>query len=71
VAQLIQMQYSSQDSRNLPSVNLLLSVIIEFDTSKRWTMLVMNFMAYSKVIFAIGHTSVHLVNLSITTKMCV
>jgi hypothetical protein len=68
---LIQMQYSSQDSRNLPSVNLLLSVIIEFDTSKRWTMLVMNFMAYSKVIFAIGHTSVHLVNLSITTKMCV
>jgi hypothetical protein len=64
--------YSSQNSSNLFMVNYVpLSMMIEFGTPKRWMMLVMNFTACSEVILEIGHASIHLVNLSTTTRTCV
>jgi hypothetical protein len=46
------------------------SVMILFGTSKRCVMSPMNFAASSDVTFATGQTSIHLVNLSTTSSMC-
>jgi hypothetical protein len=60
-----------QNLRNFFPVNYVsLSVIIEFGTLKRWMMSVKNLTVSSDLIFAIGHASIHLVNLSTTTSRC-
>jgi hypothetical protein len=45
------------------------SVMILLGTQKRCVMSYMNFAASSNVTFAIGRTSIHLVNLSTATSM--
>jgi hypothetical protein len=46
------------------------SVMILLGTPKRCVMSLMNFAASSNVTFVIGQTSIHLVNLSTATRIC-
>jgi hypothetical protein len=46
------------------------SVTILLGTPNRWVMSSMNFVASFDVTLAIAQTSIHLVNLSTTTRMC-
>ena len=51
VAQSMRMRYSMHNQRNFFLVNYVpLSVIMEFETPKRWTMSRKNNMAYSNLI---------------------
>ena len=60
------------ESKELFQVNcMLLSMIMEFETPKRWTMSRKNIMACSDLITEIGRASIHFVNLSTTTSKCV
>ena len=45
-----------------------LSVMMEFETPKRWTMSRKNSMAYSDLIAEIGRASIHFVKLSLVTS---
>jgi hypothetical protein len=65
------MWWSSQKSRNFFPVNwVLLSVMMEFGTPKRWMMLVKNVTACSDLMLVRGRTSIHLENLSMATSRC-
>ena len=69
VAQSTRMWYSSQNWRNFFLVNyVLLSVMMEFGTPKRWTLSRKNSTAYSDLIAEIGWASIHFVNLSTVTS---
>ena len=69
VAQSTRMCCSSHNRINFLPVNYVpLSVMMEFGTPKRWTMLRKNSMAYSDLIVEIGQASIHLVNLSMVTS---
>jgi hypothetical protein len=47
-----------------------LSVMMEFETPKRWIMFVKNATACSDPMLVRGQTSIHLENLSMTTSRC-
>jgi hypothetical protein len=65
------MWWSSQKSRNFFPVNwVLLSVMMEFGTPKRWMMLVKNATACLDLMLVRGQTSIHLENLSMATSRC-
>ena len=71
-AQSMRMWYSSQNRRNFFPVNyVLLSVIMEFGTPKRWTISRKNSTACLDLITEIGRASIHFVNLSTMTSKCV
>ena len=72
VAQSTRMCCLSQNERNFLSVNCVpLSVMMEFETPKRWTMSVKNNTAYSDFITVIGQASIHFMNLSTAISKCV
>ena len=48
-----------------------LSVMMEFETPKRWTMSVKNNTTYSDLITVISRASIHFVNLFMVTSKCV
>jgi hypothetical protein len=65
------MWWSSQKSRNFFPVNCVpLSVMMEFETPKRWMMFVKNAIACSDLMLVKGRTSIHLENLSMVTSRC-
>jgi hypothetical protein len=65
------MWWSSQKSRNFFPVNYVpLSVMLEFETPKRWMMFVKNATARSDLMLVRGRTSIHLENLLMVTSRC-
>jgi hypothetical protein len=65
------MWWSSQKSKNFFPVNyMLLSVMIEFGTPKRWMIFVKNATACLDLMLVKGQTSIHLENLSMATSRC-